>query len=344
MGMIKVALLVGTILLAGPVAAVAQEYTVTNLGILDGYSSSYGTGVSESGQVVGYSVNPNGESHAFLYSNGTLQDLGTLGGPTSVAFGINASGQVTGLTYYPMTARPSAFLYSNGIMHGPLAGPQGHDASIGYGINASGQITGCFTPGGNCEAFLYSNGTTRNIGTLGGLPAIGLSINAGGQVTGYSSTAVPGYVHAFLYSNGAMEDLGTLGGQNSYGAAINATGQVTGAAYTTPGVPIFHAYLYSNGVMQDLGTLGGPSSYGLAINTSGQVTGYADTSKAQHAFLYRNGHMIDLNSLISSSDAALYTLTSGQGINDKGQIVVNATVNGTGTSVALLLTPTQPPP
>jgi hypothetical protein len=54
--------------------------------------------------------------------------------------------------------------------------------------------------------------------------------------------------------------------------------------------------------------------------------------------------MIDLNSLLSNSDAALYTLTSGQGINDKGQIVVNATVNGTGTSVALLLTPTEPPP
>jgi probable HAF family extracellular repeat protein len=94
--------------------------------------------------------------------------------------------------------------------------------------------------------------------------------------------------------------------------------------------------------MQDLGTLGGSSSYGRAIDTSGQVTGAASVAGdvTQHAFLYRNAHMIDLNSLISSSDAAFYTLNSGQGINDKEQIVVNATVNATGQDVALLLTPT----
>jgi hypothetical protein len=50
--------------------------------------------------------------------------------------------------------------------------------------------------------------------------------------------------------------------------------------------------------------------------------------------------MIDLNSRISSTDAQTYTLTAGRAINDKGQIVVDATVNATGVSAALLLTPT----
>jgi probable HAF family extracellular repeat protein len=142
-------------------------------------------------------------------------------------------------------------------------------------------------------------------------------------------------------NHASMQDLGTLGGEYSSGHAINASGQVTGGSTVRAGAAAQqHAFLYSNGAMQDLGTLGGVLSYGLAINASGQVTGAAYTRKTQHAFLYRNAHMIDLNSLISSSDAALYTLTSGQGINDKEQIVVNATVNATGNFVALLLTPT----
>jgi probable HAF family extracellular repeat protein len=103
-----------------------------------------------------------------------------------------------------------------------------------------------------------------------------------------------------------------------------------------------HAFLYSNGTMQDLGTLGGPNSYGYGISASGQVTGNSYTKdRAIHAFLCTNGHMIDLNSRISSGDAALYTLTYGQAINDKVQVMVDATVNATGSSVALLLTPTK---
>jgi probable HAF family extracellular repeat protein len=200
----KGALLLATILLAGPVAAAAPQYTVTNLGVLDGYSSSYGSGINESGQVAGYSYNSDGDQLAFLFSNGTLQSLGTLGGTRSAAYGINASGRVTG--YSPYTSRAAAFLYSNGTMYGPLAGPEGLHSSLGYGINASGQITGGFTPGACCpdlQAFLYSNGTTQNLGTLGAAPSTGFGINASGQVTGYSRTASQ-ETHAFLYSNGSM--------------------------------------------------------------------------------------------------------------------------------------------
>jgi len=56
--------------------------------------------------------------------------------------------------------------------------------------------------------------------------------------------------------------------------------------------------------------------------------------------IYINGHMIDLNPLIPRGDAELYTLNSGQAINEKGQIVVDATENATGNYVALLLIPT----
>jgi probable HAF family extracellular repeat protein len=98
MGTTKAVLLLAAILAAGPVAAGAQQYTVTNLGILDGYSNSYASGVNERGQVTGYSSNNNPDVLAFLYSDGTLQDLGTLGGAESAGYAINAIGEVVGFS------------------------------------------------------------------------------------------------------------------------------------------------------------------------------------------------------------------------------------------------------
>jgi uncharacterized membrane protein len=40
-------------------------------------------------------------SRAFLYSNGAMVDLGTLGGAVSAALAINNNGQITGAAYKP---------------------------------------------------------------------------------------------------------------------------------------------------------------------------------------------------------------------------------------------------
>src|SRR5262249_44023869 len=91
---------------------------------------------------------PNGGAHhTFLYtgtpgSGGAMADLGTLGGPSSLGFGINASGQVTGYSDAATNAPGvHAFLYSGtpgsgGAMAdlGTLGGP----TSEGFGVNDSG--------------------------------------------------------------------------------------------------------------------------------------------------------------------------------------------------------------
>jgi len=56
-------------------------------------------------------------NHAFLYSDGVMHDLGTLGGGYGVAYAVNQDRKVTGTS---STGEPSefhAFLYADGVMH-----------------------------------------------------------------------------------------------------------------------------------------------------------------------------------------------------------------------------------
>ncbi len=103
------------VLLVGGAHALIAEilYSVTDLGALGGSYSTYGNGINNAGQVTGYSTTSSGAIHAFLYSNGQMTDLGTLGGNDSEGYGLNNAGQVTGYSN-TSTGQSHAFLYSNG--------------------------------------------------------------------------------------------------------------------------------------------------------------------------------------------------------------------------------------
>ncbi|MBV9037887.1 MAG: DUF3466 family protein [Acidobacteriaceae bacterium] len=312
-----------------PLAA-APLYTVTDLGSLGG-NNSQAYGLNNNGQVVGYSYTSTSGStpHAFLYSNGQMQDLGP-----GIAFGINDLGQVAGVS----ASNGHAFRYSNGVLQD--LGTLGGAVSGARSINNNGQVVGdSKTTSLDDHAFLYSNGTMQDLGTLmGGTDSYANSINNRGQIAGDSNLVFSGSIfHAFLYSNGALQDLGTLGGRTSSASSINDRGQVVGEAATTT-FNVNHAFLYSNGTMQDLGTLGGYNSTANSINNSGQVVGTADRVGPSHAFLYSNGVMMDLNDLIDPSLGI--RLTEAYGINDSGQIAAESLE---GQTRAFLLTPMPEP-
>ena len=86
-----------------------------DLGTLGG-GSSYAYGINDSGEIVGYSYLANGGQSAFLYENGTMLDLNSLlpgnsGWDLLDAYGINASGQITGEGLYD--GQLSAFLLTD---------------------------------------------------------------------------------------------------------------------------------------------------------------------------------------------------------------------------------------
>ena len=164
-------LLVGVVtlsccLVVGNAWAVVQ-YAMTDLGTLPGFGyGSAATCINTNGQVAGYSLDNNNGQHAFLYSGGTMTDLGTLGYSRSRANGINASGQIVGWAC-PNSNYPQPFLYSNETMAAVGSLP-GYSYSTARGINTSGQIVGDAwqTSAGHGAPFLSSNGTTIDLGSL----------------------------------------------------------------------------------------------------------------------------------------------------------------------------------
>src|SRR3989442_3186394 len=280
-------------------------------------------------------------SHAFLWQNGVLTDLGTLpGGNDSSANVINARGWIAGGSTTgeidPLTGGPvfHAVLWKNEIIDLGTLG--GNESGSNY-VNNEGQVVGTSTIntvlGPQTHPFLWENGVMLDLGTLGGpdaFPGNGCANQRKGLVVGGSNTSsttdhTTGLFrnHPFLWENGTMIDLGSLGG-NGAAVCANNRGQVIGGSSLAdnPGAcseeiggPGCHAFLWEHGVMQDLGTLGGDNSTAIWINDAGEIVGGADLpgSEVEHAFLWRKGVMTDLGTLGSSSLA--------EAINSKGQVV-----------------------
>lgn len=287
--------------------------------------ASMGNSINNAGQVTGYSErlpSYSFEHSGFLYTMGSLIDLGSLGGTTTLPSAINDLGQVAGQSRR-VSGEIRAFLYSDGIMTD--LGSQEGQVSVACGLNNFGQVVGWsrMSTERGIHAFLYSNGTMADMGTFNGLEnSLFCDINDSGQIAGYSAGTINNVSvqRAFLYKDGIVTPLSSLGGNQSLAIAINKWGQIVGQSSPASEHGI-RACLWTNGVITDLGTLGGTESMARDINSYGHVVGLSYTngiSGPQHAFLYVGGQMIDLNNLLPRNSG--WELTGATGINDKGQV------------------------
>lgn len=288
-----------------PTAAIATVFSggkATSISTL-GSSVSLANAINNSGEIAGwnsYSSNSNFDPQAFLYSNGSMQNINSpsLFPSGTEAYGINNTGEVVGTGYLsPSTFH--AFLYSGGKMKD--LGPSGAFQATAYAINTTGQIVGTYSlNSGASGTFLYTNGKMTTLpnpaGSRGGF---GIAINDNGEIAG-SLYPSAGGSHAAKFSGGAWTDLGNLtGAQGSGATAINTAGQIVGTAIFPPIYKPFR-----------------PGKHVPFISTA--------------------SGLVDLNTQIPSGTG--FTLTDAVDINASGQILCDAT-NASGNEHAVLLSP-----
>ena len=254
----------------------------------------------------------------FVWQDGVMRALPTLGGTHGFATGSNNRGQIVGWaenTVHDPTCVPPQVLQFRAVMWGPGPGQirelpplPGDTVSAATALNDRGQVAGI---SGICDdavgkfsaihAVLWENGVPRDLGNIGGLAwNTSMAINLQGDVAGFGNVSLPPDgafdAHAFLWTRqGGIRDLGTL---------------------PLPGHVFSQAY---------------------GINVWRQVVGRScDADFNCRAFLWQNGEMTELQQLVPGYPG---TLTIAGDIDDLGRISGQARDPVSGALVAFVATP-----
>jgi probable HAF family extracellular repeat protein len=272
------------------------------LGTLGGKNSSINwNGINDPGEAVGMSEtsvpDPNGEdvcgfgTHLtclpFLWRNGLMSALPTVGGNNGQASAINNSGQIAGYA-------------ENGMV----------DSTCPPGIT-NNRID---------LPVLWDKGKAQALPTIGSDPdGVAFGINNQGQAVGYSGTCTVAN-YAVVWENGTATPLPNLGTPGAIAYEINSHGQIVGQAVNSDGIPL--AALWQNNTVTSLGPLlpGDVASFATSINNRGQVVGSSFNSENSwsRGLIWQNGVTTDLNTLFPAS-SHLFVI-SASNINESGQI------------------------
>jgi probable HAF family extracellular repeat protein len=349
-------------LLCAAGAQAQPSFTLTDLGDLPGGGNrSWAQAINNLGQVVGGSVISSStygyRPYVWTPENGIKQLSGF--GEGAGALEINDAGIVGGTTGC-LGGCPSVIYYYGWRWQGNLATGAGTTTLLGsmgqpWGLNESGQFAGPSTPPvGVSQSFLATPNaappppfTLTNLGHLSGgnNASFAHAVNEAGQVAGWATSSVGTQPYLWTSATG-MQAL--MPGVTGVARGINDRTQVVGYL-SSAGNTFGAAFLWSPST--GMITLGTQDWEPEGINNLGWVVGCKSTSDCGNnrngtgGFLWTpNAGLHDLRDLIAADDPLLpgLTINNVPGLNDRGQIVINATRSG--IQHAYLLTPTAPVP
>jgi probable HAF family extracellular repeat protein len=229
--------------------------------------------------------------HAFIWNTGSgMTDLGTLGGDSSYALGINDSGEVVGYSYLADNVTRHAFTWtaSGGMVD--LGTLPGGAWSEGQKINASGQIAGEALDSNGKQVPVFWSASTGFVSlgeNVGDSRNYGYSINDAGYITGQMYTGE--VLNAILWRPGATEVrfLPPLpNGLHMVGYDINNLNHITG--YGSKASPRWEAFLwsYTRGTVGIGFVPGANTTLAHGINDNDEVTGIGYIGSSTSAFYW----------------------------------------------------------
>jgi probable HAF family extracellular repeat protein len=289
--------------------------------------TNYG-GINDRGDNVGMSEtsdpDPDGEDfcafqtnktcRGFLWRNGHMTALPTLGGNNAQAAAINNREQIVG-------------------------------------ISETGALDPSCSPGTTAKTLspvLWENGEARALPTLPGEPdGFAQGINDEGQAVGSSGVCGNISMHAVLWENGTVSQLPDLGVAGGIAYAMNSHDQAVGWVPSADGSTVV-ASIWQKDRATGIITIttlpilaGDGAAFATGINTRGQVVGSTfKDGEWSHGFIGQDGVVTDLNTLIPE-DSNL-RIVAASNINERGQISGMASVIAgpdAGIVHAILLTP-----
>jgi probable HAF family extracellular repeat protein len=275
---------------------------MTDLGTLGGPNSNSFFPLNDRGEVGGLAETSNPDSNGedfcgfgthltclpFIWQDGVMTPLPTLGGNNGNALEVNNRGQIAGVaensTPDPTCAPPSVLQF---------------------------------------KPVIWDKGEIKELPTFPGDPdGIAGEINDDGQAAGGSGNCTSNvFAHALLWLDGKAVDLGNLGGaMNNVAEDINNRVQVVGASDLVGDITA-HAFVWLKGVITDLGTLPEDFSSGATgINDNGLIVGNScDVNFNCRAFVWEGGIMTDLNTL-TINGSSLFLLDASGGTNSRGEV------------------------
>jgi probable HAF family extracellular repeat protein len=231
---------------------------MTDLGTLGG-DYARAEAINERGQVVGQSWTLSGETHGFVWEDGTMTDLGDIGTQGRL-ISINEDGQVLG-NRSATGPDVQAFIWHDGVMT-DVRTAGGARSSFGHALNESGQVVGqSWTAGGSdFQAFLWDDGTLTDLGAR----ETPWDINDTGLIVG-------GGPPAFVWQDGIIIELATLGGA-SMALDVNEAGTVVGVSPDPSGLE--HAVLWTSprsAALPALTSTGWPTVERAGVTMTGAV-------------------------------------------------------------------------
>ncbi|HAP14135.1 MULTISPECIES: hypothetical protein [unclassified Afipia] len=282
----------------------------TNLGVLPGGTASRANFISSDGSVVAGTIVYPGQTNSFVWSNGVMTDIGTVG-----IVGLGANGTIVAGN---VNTTAVTWTSAGGIVALPYY--SGGNFSIANAISADGTTVVGYSNdagGANTYAVRWVNGVVSNLGSLGGIAtSIAYDVSANGSVivgTSYAPNEVN--VHGFRWLNGVMTDIGSLGIGDTYAQKVSADGSTVIGQSTGIG------FRWNSGTMIPLLLPGGSGSEVAAVTPDGStVIGSSDDGNGNsHAFRWKNGVVTDLTPMETSP----YVYATA--VSNNGEVVVGWT-------------------